>query len=150
MTLTCLSFPSKFHTLIQTQARELSVLRQHLREGRGVCHILSQHLGDTTKAFEELLRANDIDYYMGQSFRDQLAQSSTLAQKVSKKISTCESDFLGTIHAYSKTDKCTCALRTLFRNCVLNTTNIAFNVRFAQLQLGSRTKVRKPLCHMNL
>ncbi|XP_019738190.1 myomegalin isoform X2 [Hippocampus comes] len=83
-----LTWPSKFHTLIQTQARELSVLRQHLREGRGVCHILSQHLGETTKAFEELLRANDVDYYMGQSFRDQLAQSSTLAQKVSKKIST--------------------------------------------------------------
>ncbi|KAM3875832.1 myomegalin [Diretmus argenteus] len=76
----------KFDTLIQAQARELSHLRQRLREGRSVCHILTQHLGDTTKAFEELLRANDIDYYMGQSFRDQLAQSSALAQRVSSKI----------------------------------------------------------------
>ncbi|KAG9338422.1 hypothetical protein JZ751_025826 [Albula glossodonta] len=58
-----------------------------MREGRGVCHILSQHLGDTTKAFEELLRANDIDYYMGQSFRQQLAQSSALAERVGAKIS---------------------------------------------------------------
>ncbi|KAG7273173.1 hypothetical protein CRUP_019300, partial [Coryphaenoides rupestris] len=56
-------------------------------EGRGVGHILTQHLGDTTKAFEELLRANDIDYYMGQSFREQLAQSSSLAQRVATKIS---------------------------------------------------------------
>ncbi|XP_070764419.1 myomegalin [Enoplosus armatus] len=81
------TWPGKFDTLIQTQARELSHLRQRLREGRGVCNILTQHLGDTTKAFEELLRANDIDYYMGQSFRDQLAQSSALAQRVSAKIS---------------------------------------------------------------
>lgn len=81
------SLCSKFDTLIQTQARELSHLRQRLREGRGVCNILTQHLGDTTKAFEELLRANDIDYYMGQSFRDQLAQSGALAQRVGAKIS---------------------------------------------------------------
>ncbi|XP_026178954.1 myomegalin isoform X3 [Mastacembelus armatus] len=81
------TWPGKFDTLIQAQARELSHLRQRLREGRGVCNILTQHLGDTTKAFEELLRANDIDYYMGQSFREQLAQSSALAQRVSAKIS---------------------------------------------------------------
>ncbi|XP_026198735.1 myomegalin isoform X2 [Anabas testudineus] len=81
------TWPGKFDTLIQAQARELSHLRQRMREGRGVCNILTQHLGDTTKAFEELLRANDIDYYMGQSFRDQLAQSRALSQRVSSKIS---------------------------------------------------------------
>lgn len=77
--------------LIQTQARELSHLRQRLREARGVCSLLSQHLGDTTKAFEELLRSNDIDFYMGQSFREQLAQSGALVQRVSAKISGRES-----------------------------------------------------------
>ncbi|KAM9761434.1 myomegalin isoform 3-T3 [Menidia menidia] len=81
------AWPGKFDGLIQSQARELSHLRQRLREGRGVCSILTQHLGDTTKAFEELLRANDIDYYMGQGFREQLAQSGALAQRVSAKIS---------------------------------------------------------------
>ncbi|XP_067273868.1 myomegalin isoform X2 [Pseudorasbora parva] len=81
------NWPGKFDTLIQAQARELSHLRQRMREGHGVCHILTQHLGDTTKAFEELLRSNDIDYYMGQSFRDQLSQSISLAQRVSTKIS---------------------------------------------------------------
>lgn len=39
------------------------------------------------QAFEELLRANDIDYYMGQSFREQLAQNTALAQRVVTKIS---------------------------------------------------------------
>uniref|UniRef100_A0A3Q3AD35 Myomegalin-like n=1 Tax=Kryptolebias marmoratus TaxID=37003 RepID=A0A3Q3AD35_KRYMA len=81
------TWPRNIDSLIKAQARELSHLRQRLREGRGVCSILTQHLGDTTKAFEELLRANDVDYYMGQSFRDQLAQGSALAQRVSSKIS---------------------------------------------------------------
>lgn len=87
-----------------------------MREGQRVCHILTQNMGDTTKvqqtqavscssprfpvsagivlivfipsqAFEELLRANDIDYYMGQSFREQLAQNIALAQRVVTKIS---------------------------------------------------------------
>ncbi|XP_070701394.1 myomegalin-like isoform X2 [Pempheris klunzingeri] len=83
----CATWPGKYNSLIQTQARELSHLRQRMREGQGVCHILTQHLGDTTKAFEELLRANDIDYYMGQSFREQLAQNTALAQRVITKIS---------------------------------------------------------------
>ncbi|KAK7159966.1 hypothetical protein R3I94_006106 [Phoxinus phoxinus] len=83
----CATWPGKYNTLIQAQARELSHLRQKMREGRGICHILTQHLSDTTKAFEELLRANDIDYYMSQSFREQLSQSSSLAQRVSSKIS---------------------------------------------------------------
>uniref|UniRef100_A0A1A7YGJ6 Phosphodiesterase 4D interacting protein n=1 Tax=Iconisemion striatum TaxID=60296 RepID=A0A1A7YGJ6_9TELE len=86
----CATWPGKYNSLIQAQARELSHLRQRMREGQGVCHILTQHLGDTTKAFEELLRANDVDYYMGQSFREQLAQGSALAQRVLTKISGCE------------------------------------------------------------
>lgn len=81
----------KFDSLIKAQARELSHLRQRLRDGRGVCGLLIQHLGDTTKAFEELLRANDVDYYMGQSFREQLAQSGALAQRISARISGRES-----------------------------------------------------------
>ncbi|KAM8849374.1 myomegalin isoform 3-T3 [Spinachia spinachia] len=82
----CATWPGKYNSLIQAQARELSHLRQRMKEGQGICHILTQHLGDTTKAFEELLRANDIDYYMGQSFREQLAQNSALAQRVVTKI----------------------------------------------------------------
>ncbi|MBN3302301.1 MYOME protein, partial [Amia calva] len=87
------TWPGKYDSLIQAQARELSHLRQKMREGRGVCHILFQHLGDTTKSFEELLRANDIDYYMGQSFREQLAQSTALADRVNTKLSGRESLF---------------------------------------------------------
>ncbi|XP_072367293.1 myomegalin isoform X6 [Scyliorhinus torazame] len=80
------SWSGKYDCLIQVQARELSHLRQKMREGRSICHILKQHLGDTTKSFEELLRANDVDYYMGQSFRDQLAQGSQLAERITHKL----------------------------------------------------------------
>ncbi|XP_019357505.1 PREDICTED: myomegalin-like isoform X6 [Gavialis gangeticus] len=81
-------WPGKYDSLIQAQARELSHLRQKLREGRGVSHTLTQHLKDTTKSFEELLRGTDIDYYMGQSFREHLAQGSQLAERLSSKLSS--------------------------------------------------------------
>ncbi|XP_031756150.1 myomegalin isoform X6 [Xenopus tropicalis] len=84
------TWPGKYDSLIQAQARELSLLRQKLREGRSVCHILTQHLGDTIKSFEELLRANDIDYYMGQGFREQLTQGTQLAERLNNKLNSKE------------------------------------------------------------
>uniref|UniRef100_A0A3B3TB60 Uncharacterized protein n=1 Tax=Paramormyrops kingsleyae TaxID=1676925 RepID=A0A3B3TB60_9TELE len=89
--IACAAPCRKYGTLIQAQARELSHLRQRMREGCGICHALAQHLDDTTKAFEELLRGNDVDYYMGQSFREQLAGSQALASRVRAKISGRES-----------------------------------------------------------
>ncbi|XP_058165555.1 myomegalin isoform X32 [Dasypus novemcinctus] len=82
------SWPGKYDSLIQDQARELSYLRQKIREGRGICYLLTQHTKDTVKSFEDLLRSNDIDYYLGQSFREQLAQGSQLAERLTCKLST--------------------------------------------------------------
>ncbi|KAM9324478.1 LOW QUALITY PROTEIN: myomegalin-like [Gastrophryne carolinensis] len=76
----------KYDWLIQAQARELSFMRQTMQEGRSVCHILTQHLEETIKAFEQMLRANDIDYYMGKSFREQLIQGKLLAVRLYKKL----------------------------------------------------------------
>lgn len=47
-----------------------------------------QHAKDTVKSFEDLLRSNDIDYYLGQSFREQLAQGSQLTDRLTSKLST--------------------------------------------------------------
>ncbi|KAL0603315.1 Myomegalin [Plecturocebus cupreus] len=82
------SWPGKYDSLIQDQARELSYLRQKIREGRGICYLLTQHAKDTVKSFEDLLRSNDIDYYLGQSFREQLAQGSQLTERLSSRLST--------------------------------------------------------------
>ncbi|EMP34555.1 Myomegalin [Chelonia mydas] len=81
-------WPGKYDSLIQAQARELSHLRQKMREGHSVCHLLTQHLRDTVKSFEELLRGTDIDYYMGQSFREHLAQGGQLAERLSSKLNS--------------------------------------------------------------
>ncbi|XP_063796373.1 myomegalin isoform X2 [Pseudophryne corroboree] len=78
--------PGKYDWLIQNQARELSFIRQKMQEGRSVCHILTQHLNDSIKSFEEILRANDIDYYIGQSFREHLTQGSQLAVRLNSKL----------------------------------------------------------------
>uniref|UniRef100_A0A8C5TW97 Myomegalin n=1 Tax=Malurus cyaneus samueli TaxID=2593467 RepID=A0A8C5TW97_9PASS len=76
----------KYNSLIQAQARELSHLRQMLREGRGVSRSLAQHLRDALQSFEDLLRGTDIDYYLGQGFREQLAQGRQLADRLSDKL----------------------------------------------------------------
>nr|Q80YT7.2 RecName: Full=Myomegalin; AltName: Full=Phosphodiesterase 4D-interacting protein [Mus musculus] len=86
--LRCASWPGKYDSLIQDQARELSYLRQKIREGRGICYLLTQHAKDTVKSFEDLLRSNDIDYYLGQSFREQLAQGGQLTERLTSKLST--------------------------------------------------------------
>ncbi|XP_072500651.1 myomegalin isoform X7 [Notamacropus eugenii] len=82
------TWPGKYDFLIQAQARELSHLRQKIREGRGVCHILTHNLRDIVKSFEDILRGTDIDYYLGQSFREQLVQGSQVAERLTKKLST--------------------------------------------------------------
>ncbi|KFP44281.1 Myomegalin, partial [Chlamydotis macqueenii] len=55
---------------------------------RGMSHSLAQHLRDALRSFEELLRGTDIDYYLGQSFREQLAQGGQLAERLSNKLGT--------------------------------------------------------------
>uniref|UniRef100_A0A8B9Q155 Uncharacterized protein n=1 Tax=Apteryx owenii TaxID=8824 RepID=A0A8B9Q155_APTOW len=88
--------PRKYDSLIQAQARELSHLRQMLREGHGASRSLAQHLRDTVRSFEELLRGTDIDYYLGQGFREQLAQGRQLAERLSDKLSTSNGKGCGT------------------------------------------------------
>uniref|UniRef100_U3JMD4 Uncharacterized protein n=1 Tax=Ficedula albicollis TaxID=59894 RepID=U3JMD4_FICAL len=80
------TWPGKYNSLIQAQARELSHLRQLLREGRGLSRSLAQHLRDALRSFEDLLRGTDIDYYLGQGFREQLAQGRQLAERLSDKL----------------------------------------------------------------
>ncbi|XP_027752341.1 myomegalin-like isoform X11 [Empidonax traillii] len=82
------TWPGKYNSLIQAQARELSHLRQMLREGRGVSRSLAQHLRDALRSFEDILRGTDIDYYLGQGFREQLAQGRQLAERLSDKLGT--------------------------------------------------------------
>ncbi|XP_053447726.1 myomegalin-like isoform X2 [Nycticebus coucang] len=78
----------KYHSLIQDQARELTHLRQKMRIGRAVSSLLIQHVKNTVKTFEELLRSHSIDHYMELHFREQLAKGSQLAESLASKFST--------------------------------------------------------------
>lgn len=72
--------------LIQSQARELSQLRQRQQQARGLSGVLTQQLSDATKAFEELLRSNDVDFLSARSFREQLAHSAALLERLGAKL----------------------------------------------------------------
>ncbi|XP_062929372.1 myomegalin-like isoform X2 [Mobula hypostoma] len=76
----------KYDSLVQLQARELSHLRQQIKENRNVFSLHHQSLVDLTKAFEQLLQASDVDYYVGEAFRDQLNQSLQLVEKLESKL----------------------------------------------------------------
>lgn len=85
---TFLSYLRKHDTLIQAHARELTHLRQKIREGKGVCYLFIQHTKSIVKSFEGLLRSADIPYYQGQRFCEQLAQGSQLAESLASKLIT--------------------------------------------------------------
>ncbi|KAM8796660.1 LOW QUALITY PROTEIN: CDK5 regulatory subunit-associated protein 2 [Eudromia elegans] len=77
--------PSKYDSLVHSQARELSFQRQQIKEIHSGCVAYHQHLTSLIKAFEELLQASDVDYYVAEGFREQLNQSVLLFEKLERK-----------------------------------------------------------------
>ncbi|XP_078498310.1 CDK5 regulatory subunit-associated protein 2 isoform X2 [Lissotriton helveticus] len=78
--------PSRYDSLVQSQARELSFQRQQIRDGHNMCIVYHDHLVNLIKAFEELLQASDVDYYVAEGFREQLNQSMQLLQTLEEKL----------------------------------------------------------------
>nr|XP_038020829.1 CDK5 regulatory subunit-associated protein 2 isoform X3 [Anas platyrhynchos] len=79
------ALPSKYDSLVHSQAQELSFQHQQIKEIRGGCVTYHQHLTSLIKAFEELLQASDVDYYVAEGFREQLNQSVLLFEKLERK-----------------------------------------------------------------
>ncbi|XP_059684620.1 CDK5 regulatory subunit-associated protein 2 [Gavia stellata] len=77
--------PSTYDSLVHSQARELSFQCQQIKEVRSGCVAYHQHLTSLIKAFEELLQASDVDYYVAEGFREQLNQSVLLFEKLERK-----------------------------------------------------------------
>lgn len=63
---------------MKSQARELSQLRQQIKESRRLGALQRQQLEELNKAFKELLDAGEVDYYMGEVIKVQLDQSLNL------------------------------------------------------------------------
>ncbi|KAM7093279.1 CDK5 regulatory subunit-associated protein 2 isoform 3-T3 [Molossus nigricans] len=76
--------PSRCNSLVQSQARELSLQRQQIKDSHGICVIYRQHMNTMIKAFEELLQASDVDYCVAEGFQEQLNQCAELLEKLEK------------------------------------------------------------------
>lgn len=76
--------PSRYNSLVQSQARELSLQRQQIKDSHDICVIYRQHMSTMIKAFEELLQASDVDYYVAEGFQEQLNQCAELLEKLEK------------------------------------------------------------------
>uniref|UniRef100_A0A2K6T4M5 CDK5 regulatory subunit-associated protein 2 n=1 Tax=Saimiri boliviensis boliviensis TaxID=39432 RepID=A0A2K6T4M5_SAIBB len=76
--------PSRYDSLVQSQARELSLQRQQIKDGHGICVVSRQHMNTMIKAFEELLQASDVDCCVAEGFQEQLNQCAELLEKLEK------------------------------------------------------------------
>ncbi|XP_072864168.1 NBPF family member NBPF3-like isoform X2 [Chlorocebus sabaeus] len=74
----------QYKVLVQSQERELSQLREKLREGRDASRALNQHL-------QALLTADEPATSQGRDLREQLAEGCRLAQHLVRKL-TAEND----------------------------------------------------------
>ncbi|XP_055435457.1 CDK5 regulatory subunit-associated protein 2 isoform X5 [Bubalus kerabau] len=70
--------PSRYDSLVQAQARELSLQRQQIKDSHSICVVYRRHVNTMIKAFEELLQASDVDLCVAEGFREQLHQCAAL------------------------------------------------------------------------
>lgn len=71
---------------MQSQARELSQLRQQIKESRRLGALQRRQLEELNKAFKELLQASEVDYYMGEVVKEQLDKSLSLLDKLEGRL----------------------------------------------------------------
>ncbi|KAJ7988233.1 hypothetical protein DPEC_G00321470 [Dallia pectoralis] len=78
--------PARIDSLVQSQARELSQLRRQIQESRGLGALQRRQLEELSRAFEELMQASDVDYYMGEVFREQLDKSLSVLERLEDQL----------------------------------------------------------------
>lgn len=71
---------------MQSQARELSQLRQQIKESRRLGFLHRQQLEQLNKAFKELLQAGEVDYYVGEAVKEQLDKSLSLLDRLEGRL----------------------------------------------------------------
>ncbi|XP_032490673.1 CDK5 regulatory subunit-associated protein 2 isoform X7 [Phocoena sinus] len=74
--------PSRYDSLVQAQARELSFQRQQIKDSHGICVVYRWHMNAMIKAFEELLQASDVDCRVAEGFQEQLNQCAELLKQL--------------------------------------------------------------------
>lgn len=76
----------RLDSLVQSQARELSQLRQQIKESRRLGALHRRQLEQLSKAFKELLQASEVDYYMGEVVKEQLDKSLSLLDRLEGRL----------------------------------------------------------------
>lgn len=101
--------------LIHAQARELTQLRQKVKEGRDDCVLLVQHLTD-------LLTHKDLDKDQGQGLREQLTEGHRLAERLARKFSpgkgATDPDCTGQLHGPQESSHLTGHVLGICRLCL--------------------------------
>ncbi|XP_061459675.1 CDK5 regulatory subunit-associated protein 2 isoform X2 [Rhineura floridana] len=72
-------------SLIHLPAHEQSCQRQKIQECHSICATYRQHLSNLIRAFEELLQASEVDYYVAEGFRERLNQSAQLFERLEQQ-----------------------------------------------------------------
>ncbi|XP_045922073.1 CDK5 regulatory subunit-associated protein 2 isoform X2 [Micropterus dolomieu] len=83
--------PARLDSLVQSQARELSQLRQQIKESRRLGAQQRRQLEELSKAFKELLQAGEVDYYMGEVVKEQLDKSLGILDRLEGRLDKGES-----------------------------------------------------------
>ncbi|XP_008298824.1 CDK5 regulatory subunit-associated protein 2 isoform X2 [Stegastes partitus] len=83
--------PARLDSLVQSQARELSQLRQQIKESRRLGALQRRQLEELNKAFKELLQASEVDYYMGEVVKEQLDKSLNILDRLEGRLDKGES-----------------------------------------------------------
>ncbi|XP_029920528.1 CDK5 regulatory subunit-associated protein 2 isoform X2 [Myripristis murdjan] len=78
--------PARLDSLVQSQARELSQLRQQIKESRGLGALQRRQLEELSRAFKELLQASDVDFYMGEVLKEQLDKSLSILDRLEGRL----------------------------------------------------------------
>lgn len=71
---------------MQSQARELSQLRQQVKESRRLGVLQRRQLEELGKAFRELLEASKVDCYMGEVVKEQLDKSLSILDRLEGRL----------------------------------------------------------------
>lgn len=85
----CLLFtapPNRLDSLVQSQARELSQLRQQIKESRRLGVLQRRQLEELGRAFRELLEASKVDCYMGGQVKEQLDKSLSILDRLEGRL----------------------------------------------------------------
>ncbi|KAM4047421.1 uncharacterized protein ACNLHF_010635 [Anomaloglossus baeobatrachus] len=89
---------SKYDLLVQSQARELSLQRQKIKESHNLSVICSKNFYNILKAFENLFPASTLDSNISLGFQEQITQTVEWLKELEYKLSDA---FYGEEDAYS-------------------------------------------------